>query len=220
LASHNGNTWEWKGETITCQPGQFVTSLESLKEVCGKDVSIQNIRTALLKLEKWQFLTSESTKTGRLISIINWESYQLGQQGEQQSSQQRPNKDLTTIKKGKNEKKNTPSYSQEFERWWQEYPKKVGKGAAWRAWKSRNGSRPDTDQLIEIVRQHRQSAQWQKEGGQFIPNPATWLNQERWEDELSTEQQESGPPKPREVSDEEAARMRKQYKQQMIGGKR
>jgi hypothetical protein len=27
------------------------------------------------------------------------------------------------------------------------------------------------------------SAEWTKDGGQFIPHPATWLNQKRWEDE-------------------------------------
>jgi hypothetical protein len=29
--------------------------------------------------------------------------------------------------------------------------------------------------------------QWLREGGRFIPNPATWLNQERWGDEPDPE---------------------------------
>jgi hypothetical protein len=192
LANHKGNTWEWNGQVITCNPGQFITSLDSLKEFCAKDVSIQNIRTALLKLEKWQFLTNKSTKTGRLITIINWDSYQQDQQSYQQSSQQRPNKELTTNKNDKKEKKNKSTsigYTDEFERFWSAYPKKVGKGAAFKAWKNLNGTRPEVDELIRIVEQQKKSEQWCKQGGQFIPNPQTWLNQARWEDELGGQSQ-------------------------------
>ena len=76
LANHSEKTWEWKGETYTCKPGQFVTSLDSIIRLCAKRVSVRNTRTALDKFAKWQFLTNESTKTGRLITILNWETYQ------------------------------------------------------------------------------------------------------------------------------------------------
>lgn len=185
LASHQGNTWEWNGQVITCKPGQFVTSLESIRNCCAKDVSIQNVRTALLKLEKWQFLTSKSTKGGRLITIINWDSYQQVQQSDQQSLQQRANKELTTIKKGKNEKKNTSRYTDEFEQFWQAYPRKVGKGAAFKVWKRLNGIRPKIDELVQIIEQHKKTEQWRRNNGQFVPHPQTWLNQERWNDEIN-----------------------------------
>lgn len=184
LASHNGNTWEWGGETKTCQPGQFITSLESLKELCARDVSIQNIRTALIKLEKWQFLTNESTKTGRLITIMNWSSYQSDQPGYQQSNQQRTNKDLTTIKKGEKGKKKSTEYSAEFERFWKAYPNKKGKLKAYEAWKKLKSQLPPVDKLVDIVEKHKNSRDWQKDGGKYIPHPATWLNQGRWEDEI------------------------------------
>lgn len=38
--------------------------------------------------------------------------------------------------------------------------------------------------LVTAIRRQECSAQWSKDSGQFIPNPSTWLNQERWEDEL------------------------------------
>jgi hypothetical protein len=195
LASHQGNTWEWNGQVITCKAGQFVTSLESIRDCCAKDVSIQNVRTALLKLEKWQFLTNKSTKSGRLITIINWESYQQDQQSDQQSLHQRANKELTTIKNVKKEEKNNTSstYSDEFERFWQAYPRKVGKGAAFKAWKKLNGTRPGADELVRIVEQHKKSEQWRRDGGQFIPHPQTWLNQERWNDELSVQVEAEDP---------------------------
>ena len=110
LANHQGQEWEWNGEIYKCEPGQFITSLDSLKKVCGADVKTQSIRTALLKLEKWQFLTNQSTKTGRLITIINWDTYQ-GQEEKltknSTKSQQSTNKELTTNKNVKNEKNKT-----------------------------------------------------------------------------------------------------------------
>ena len=111
LANHLEKTWEWKGETYTCKPGQFITSLESIKKLCSKNVKTQNIRTALDKFMKWSFLTNESTKTGRLITILNWETYQVelketnkDANKELTKNQQRANKELTTNKNVKNVK--------------------------------------------------------------------------------------------------------------------
>ena len=68
-----------------------------------------------------------------------------------------------------------------FDAFWSEYPKKVGKGAALKAFaKVKKEAYP---LLVPAVQRQKQSAQWQKDGGQYIPNPATWLNQERWLDE-------------------------------------
>ena len=109
LANHKSNKWEWQGEIFECDPGQFITSLSSLKEKCAKDVSIQNIRTAIDKLEKWDFLTNKSTKTGRLITICNWSKYQADENETNKATnnqltkhQQSTNKALTTNKNVKN----------------------------------------------------------------------------------------------------------------------
>ena len=76
LANHEENKWEWKGERYVCKPGQLITSLNSLVGECGEGVTIRNVRTALERFEKLGFLTNTSTKTGRLITIVNWEKYQ------------------------------------------------------------------------------------------------------------------------------------------------
>jgi len=98
--------WEWKGEKFKVSPGQMITSLESIRVKSGKGVSIQNVRTSLVRFEKLQFLTNESTKTGRLITIVNWGTYQFKSDDinilsnkDLTKSQQRPNKDLTPKKK-------------------------------------------------------------------------------------------------------------------------
>jgi hypothetical protein len=111
LADHHPNEWEWGSEIFKTNPGQFITSLDSLASSCSKEVSVQSVRTALLKLEKWNFLTNKSTKTGRLITIVNWETYQLctdsttkGTNKALTKNQQSSNKELTANKNDKNVK--------------------------------------------------------------------------------------------------------------------
>ena len=58
LANHEKNEWIWKGEKCSCDAGQLLTSLRSLKEACGDGVSMQNVRTALVKFEKLGFFVS------------------------------------------------------------------------------------------------------------------------------------------------------------------
>jgi len=83
-------------------------------------------------------------------------------------------------------KKRGTEYADDFLAFWKAYPRKVGKDAAWRAWKARNGTRPEVADLVTAIRTQTQSDQWQKENGQFIPNPTTWINQGRWADEINT----------------------------------
>lgn len=74
------------------------------------------------------------------------------------------------------------TYSDDFEAWWSAYPRKQGKGKAWEAWlKSINKLNPDL--LIEAAHDYYLSDL--PKDPKFIPLPATWLNQERWNDELS-----------------------------------
>ena len=72
-----------------------------------------------------------------------------------------------------------------FARFWSAYPKKAAKSVAVKAWEKLN---PDADlvqTILAALELQRASPQWRKDNGQFIPLPATWLNQRRWEDEVS-----------------------------------
>jgi len=103
MVNHDEEEWEWQGKRYICKPGQKITSLEKIRKACGKGVSIQNIRTAFVRFEKLEFLTYESTKESRLVTVLNWELYQSSENN-QQSNQQTGNKDLTTNKNDKNDK--------------------------------------------------------------------------------------------------------------------
>jgi hypothetical protein len=71
-------------------------------------------------------------------------------------------------------------YSDAFETFWKAYPRKTAKVAAWKSWQR---MKPSLDVVLSTLEWQKQSRQWMKDGGQFIPLPTTYLNQGRWEDE-------------------------------------
>lgn len=73
-----------------------------------------------------------------------------------------------------------------FADFWAAYPKKIGKGAAQASWKK---LRPPLKVCLDAIESAKRTEQWKKENGQFIPNPATWLNQKRWEDGVASTNQ-------------------------------
>lgn len=71
-----------------------------------------------------------------------------------------------------------------FEEFWDSYPKKAAKDDARTAWKKKKCSKIVPEILVS-VRAAKASLDWTKEGGQFIPYPATWLNRGSWQDEVN-----------------------------------
>lgn len=69
-----------------------------------------------------------------------------------------------------------------FLEFWEAYPKKVGKKDARKAFDK--VPREAWPHLVPAVEAQKKTKQWQKDDGQFIPNPSTWLNQGRWEDSV------------------------------------
>ena len=80
-----------------------------------------------------------------------------------------------------------------FESFWNEYPNRKGKGKAREAFKKAI-KKTSISTMVEAVRKQRQGSQWKKDEGRYIPYPATWLNQERWEDEVDTNGDGTGYP--------------------------
>jgi len=67
-----------------------------------------------------------------------------------------------------------------FNHFWNEYPKKVGKLAALKAWQKAS---PEIELVLNALHWQKASSAWMKDDGQYIPNPATYINQSRWLDE-------------------------------------
>lgn len=70
-----------------------------------------------------------------------------------------------------------------FAEFWSAYPKKVAKPQALKAWKKIKPAGQQLADLIAALEKQKASADWLKDGGQFIPHPASWINGRRWEDE-------------------------------------
>jgi len=93
-------------------------------------------------------------------------------------------------KKRKRIKKPKADYTESFNKFWDAWPRKVAKADAVKAW---NKLAPDAELTIYIIERVNLLAQtddWLKDGGRYIPHPATWLNGRRWEDEIEGKKSE------------------------------
>ena len=84
---------------------------------------------------------------------------------------------------------NTSDEAADFDKFWAVYPRKVSKEAARKAFAK---VKEPVELLINAVEKQKQTEQWTKDGGRFIPHPATWLNQGRWEDDVEIPVQKAG----------------------------
>lgn len=110
------------------------------------------------------------------------------------------NQDLHTCapsQKRKTEKEGQKAKEEWFSRFWAAYPKKRNKARAKQAFFRIKKIEKVFPVMMQALGRQKASADWQKDGGQYIPLPTTWLNGERWED---VEQVEVQPPAPGPVN--------------------
>jgi|SoiMetStandDraft_2_1073263.scaffolds.fasta_scaffold08327_3 hypothetical protein len=94
--------------------------------------------------------------------------------------------DAGKVRIGKVSKEKATDTTTGFSLFWKSYPRKTAKGDAERAWRKLNPSEELQQTILAAVERAKQSEQWQRDGGRFIPYPTTWLNGRRWEDEVAT----------------------------------
>lgn len=182
--------------------GQRVCSRGTLAKETA--LSIQSVRTAINRLKSTGELTDEKIPGGRIITVVKYEKYQqpTGEPtSDQPASNQRPTSDqpqlnkLIINNKQEDKEKEKEKYKKEKERengfdaFWAAYPKKRSKGSAEKAWAKLN---PDSELraiILDRVAAARNSWEWLKEKGRYIPYPATWLNARGWEDEPDERQE-------------------------------
>lgn len=197
-------------QMVELKPGQVIFGRTKVAQELG--TTERKIRTSLELLKKADFLTVETTSKYSIISLINWSTYQeCTQQNDQQTTSKVANKCPTNDHKQEYKElkniNNTPLTPLEgggtilqlspdtaieksdlppgFGEWWKAYPKKVAKPASIRAWKRKIKEKalPELEVLLGKLCEQKNSEQWQKDNGEFIPHPSTYLNQHRWEDE-------------------------------------
>ncbi len=110
-----------------------------------------------------------------------------------QHNQTKPNQHNPTLpNQTKPSAASAESLEQTFAAFWNEYPRKVGKTKCFDVWKKLKPSAELVEKIMAAVMAQKQTAQWQKDGGAYIPHPTTWLNQGRWDDEVPEVRHQEG----------------------------
>lgn len=69
-----------------------------------------------------------------------------------------------------------------FNKFWDMYPRKVQRPLAWNAWQCLDVDSSLYDAIYQAVEKYKRTKQWQDKN--YIPYPATFLQDERWKDEI------------------------------------
>jgi len=155
-------------QIIEVNRGEIVFSQRNFAK--RNNMSRQRLRTFLKKLEKTNMIVVKSNPDITHAIIVEYNAY-----NELKSYQQKP---ISIPIKRKKESKNK-EINKDFEKFWEHYPKKVGKKKVQDKFDANNFP---VDLIIKNIELQKKSDQWQNQ--QYIPNPETYLNQERWTDEV------------------------------------
>ena len=203
------NYTEGKFQGVTIGRGQVATSLTGLADQIGQ--SVRQVRVSLEHLKMTGEVTSKSYPKFRVITITKYDEYQSDDRvndkqmtSNAQSSRQSNDKQMTSNASAKRQQYNnnnninninkgtinpplTPPTGEDipdegFAYFWEQYPRKTAKQDAIKAWKK---IRPEGMTIVKIMtglQRWLASDQWNRDGGQYIQYPATWLNKRLWED--------------------------------------
>ena len=97
----------------------------------------------------------------------------------------RPNLRELNLSQSNPEENPEPAQSAEarlFASFWDAYPKKKAKDDARKAWDKRHPTTAFLAMILAAIGVQRQTEEWQKDHGRYIPYPASWLNAGRWSD--------------------------------------
>ena len=173
------------------------------------DLPLNTVRIGMKAMESHRMIDFDDG----LFHITNWDKYQsvdgmerIKEQNRERVARFREKKKQEALAAASTapalpEPKETKQSAMDrrFERFWKAYPKKVGKGDAEKKFAKYKPDDQLTETMLKAIEAQKHSRQW-KEG--YIPNPSTWLNQRRWEDELEDQLPFTEPPEPAYLRDE------------------
>jgi hypothetical protein len=179
---------------ITIKRGQCVRSITMISDACG--LTRKTVRTALKNLTDDGFVVIDEpfgAQQGHRLTICKYGTYQ-GDAVESGTARAHavPHEvsnelplGLPTNNNDKNEKnvKTKVVYPPDFEELWKAYPKKKSKGTALDAWNETKSIRPGQETILAVVKLLAKTKSWTEDGGQWVPNGATWLRAHGWNDE-------------------------------------
>ena len=174
MANHEKRQFELNREIITLERGQVYTSLNLIKNHCAKNVSVFQIRTAIEKLERWGFLKNDSTGNGRIVTILNYDTYQSPKSKKPSHAQANHNK----------QELNKDIYNKQFEEIWKLYPRKKGKKDAKRYFNASIKSDKDNEDIRIALNNYLADIERNKTPEKYIQHGSKWFN--NWYDWLET----------------------------------
>lgn len=169
------------GKVVKLKPGQLVTSRRKISEETG--VHESKIQRILSLFETEQQIEQLAGAKYRVISIVNWQKYQAAEQVDEQQMNSNRTASEQQVNTDKEVKKKRSKSLVGFDEFWSEYPRKVGKGDAEKSWLKISDPESTLLVVLSALAWQKRSDQWTKNNGEFIPHPATYLNQRRWEDQ-------------------------------------
>jgi len=170
------------GNTVLiCNRSESLKSLDTWAKRWNWDKSATRRFFNLLK-KSGNIDTANDTVTTR-ISVINYDTYCPLRNADETQTKRKRNASETQVTPDNNVNNVNNTYSSDFLTFWDAYPNRKGKGAAYKSFQSakKNGNLAD---MLEAIKRQSKSEQWKKNNGQYIPHPSTWLNQKRWEDDV------------------------------------
>ena len=222
-SAYTGYDVMFNGKVTNLKEGQLLTSLNEISKSTGVSVSKINRILKKLKIEKRIETQTDMQKTlitlgftgdcekesekGNEKGVKNdWKRIQETENEKEKRSKREKEKEKEINKNDKNVINNNPLYPPRdeeahihsikdnlFDLFWQSYPKKIGKGYAKKCFDKIKPSKELVDTMIEAINVQKKSEMWQRDKGQYIPNPSTWLNQQRWLDDLNVEIERDNP---------------------------
>lgn len=202
----------FKVGNVVLKRGQWIRSyrnlqadLEYIENRSVKKYSLSTIHRAVDNLLKQERIKVLPCELGTLFEVVNYAKYQgldnyksnienaertekeQQENGNETAREQRQNNNKN-VKNGKNVKNKDICA---FEKFWTVYPKKRSKGQAEKAWDKIKPDEQLQNRITQSLEQAKTSDDWTKDGGKYIPYPATWLNAKGWEDEYNPQQQKS-----------------------------
>ena len=152
--------------------------------------------TPLIECGFLEILQADASKPYQTLATARPETYREETETEQRRKKESPPSPSATLPP-----KGGGDISQDFEIWWNEVPRKVGKGQARKAFKTAL-KKASLEELLAGIRRYAVAVRGNGKEPEYICHPSTWLNGERWLDEPEKSQ--------RDLIDEAQARAAKE----------
>lgn len=185
----------WKSRTVRAgrvvvdvERGQLCASIRFMAEAWQWSKS--RVNRFLKRLENRDMIETQ-IGTGQLVlTVCNYDTFQgkrdvggtrAGRKAGHERDSGGTNEKKDAIQSKKEYTTNPPEgVTDRFDEFWQEVPRKIGKGTAKRAF-AKAVKKVDPQIIIDAMRAHAKAMKGKDQ--QYIPHPSTWLNGERWDDE-------------------------------------